>query len=81
MRRVGGLRPPRPGEVLSTGPAGAKLDVTFLLPLAAGNFIYVAASDLIPEVNRPRDLRHGALHLAFFLAGALALHLLAVREH
>jgi zinc and cadmium transporter len=60
--------------------ASFKLDVTFLLPLAAGNFIYIAASDLVPEVNRPRDLRHGALHLAFFLAGALALCLLAVRE-
>jgi zinc and cadmium transporter len=60
--------------------ASFKADVTFLLPLAAGNFIYIAASDLVPEVNRPRDLRHGAAHLGFFLAGALILYLLAARE-
>jgi len=60
--------------------ASFKADVLFLLPLAAGNFIYIAASDLVPEVNKPRNLRHGAVHLGFFLAGALALYLLAVRE-
>jgi zinc and cadmium transporter len=57
--------------------ASFKADVTFLLPLAAGNFIYIAASDLVPEVNKPRDLRHGAVHLACFLGGALVLYLLA----
>jgi zinc and cadmium transporter len=57
--------------------ASFRMDVTFLLPLAAGNFIYIAASDLIPEVNRPRDLARGAVHLGFFLTGVLALRLLA----
>lgn len=60
--------------------ASFKADVTFLLPLAAGNFIYIAASDLVPEVNKPRDLWHGAVHLACFLGGALVLYLLAVGE-
>jgi hypothetical protein len=41
--------------------------------------MYIAASDLVPEVNKPRDLRRGAAHLAFFLAGASALYLLALR--
>lgn len=59
--------------------ASFKVDVTFLLPLAAGNFIYIAASDLIPEVNKPRQVRHGAVHLGFFLAGVLMLYLLALR--
>jgi zinc and cadmium transporter len=31
--------------------ASLKTDVTFLLPFAAGNFIYIAAADLIPEIK------------------------------
>jgi zinc and cadmium transporter len=57
--------------------ASSRIDVTFLLPLAAGNFVYIAASDLVPEVNRPRELRSGAVHLGCFLVGALSLYLLA----
>ncbi len=56
--------------------ASFRMDVTFLLPLAAGNFVYIAASDLVPEVNKPRNLRHGLEHLGFFLTGALLLYLL-----
>lgn len=44
-------------------------DVDFLLPLAAGNFLYIAASDLVPEVNRNDTVRHNLLHLASFAAG------------
>jgi zinc and cadmium transporter len=51
--------------------------VSFLLPFAAGNFIYIAAADLIPEVKHPVRLAHNLLHLACFAAG-LAL-LLGVR--
>jgi len=61
--------------------ASFRLDVAFLLPLAAGNFLYIAASDLVPEVNKPRNLGHGAGHFLFFLAGATALYLLALRGH
>jgi zinc and cadmium transporter len=59
--------------------ASATLDVTFLLPLAAGNFIYIAASDLVPEVNKQRTLARGALHFGCFLAGLAVLYLLAPR--
>jgi len=52
-------------------------DVAFLLPFAAGNFIYIAASDLIPEVKHEENLKLAAMHFVSFLAG-LAL-LLAVR--
>ncbi len=52
-------------------------DVAFLLPFAAGNFIYIAAADLIPEVKHHVSLRQSALHFVFFATG-LAL-LLAVR--
>jgi zinc and cadmium transporter len=57
--------------------ASFEMDVGFLLPFAAGNFIYIAASDLVPEVNKQRDLRRSAIHFACFLAGAAVLYLLA----
>lgn len=44
-------------------------DVTFLLSFAAGNFIYIAASDLIPEVKHDRRLRNNLIHFAAFVGG------------
>jgi len=55
-------------------------DVSFLLPLAAGNFIYIAASDLVPQVNRHRRLQAAATHFACFLAGLLLLGGLAALD-
>ena len=46
-----------------------RLDVSFLVPFAAGNFIYIGASDLIPEVKAHADLRANLAHLAAFAAG------------
>lgn len=48
--------------------ASFALDVTFLLPFAAGNFIYIAASDLVPELNKYRSLPSNLLHFAIFAA-------------
>jgi zinc and cadmium transporter len=57
--------------------ASFRLDVSFLLPLAAGNFIYIAAADLIPEVKSHADPFANAVHFGAFAAG-LAL-MFAVR--
>ncbi|CAN5760902.1 hypothetical protein BH24GEM1_BH24GEM1_12610 [soil metagenome] len=54
------------------------MDVSFLLPFAAGNFLYIAASDLVPEVKRDRDLRVNLLHFACLVAGMALLYLLRV---
>jgi zinc and cadmium transporter len=51
----------------------ADFDVTFLLSFAAGNFIYIAASDLIPEVKHDRRLRNNLVHFAAFAAGILVI--------
>lgn len=45
------------------------LDISFLIPLAAGNFLYIAASDLVPEVTKHRDGPANVLHFACFGAG------------
>jgi zinc and cadmium transporter len=57
-----------PGGLLAYALAG-EFDITLLLSFAAGNFIYIAASDLIPEVKHDRLLRNNLIHFAAFLAG------------
>lgn len=52
-------------------------ETTFLIPFAAGNFLYIGAADLIPEVKGHRKLGVNLVHLAAFALG-LAL-LLALR--
>jgi len=41
----------------------------YLLPFAAGNFIYIAASDLIPEIKHRENLKKSLLHFVVFLCG------------
>lgn len=43
--------------------------ILYLLPFAAGNFIYIAAADLIPEIKHRTDLRWSIIHFCVFLAG------------
>jgi zinc and cadmium transporter len=43
--------------------------VVYLLPFAAGNFIYIAAADLIPEIKHGVSLRRSIIHFFVFLAG------------
>jgi len=49
--------------------ASARLDVSFLVPFAAGNFIYIGASDLIPEVKSHAALSANIVHFAAFAGG------------
>jgi zinc and cadmium transporter len=56
--------------------ASAQLDVGFLIPFAAGNFIYIGASDLVPEVNKHGNLTTNALLFLCFVAGLALLWLM-----
>lgn len=40
-----------------------------VLPLTAGTFIYIAASDLVPELHKVSDPRKSLFQLAFMLVG------------
>jgi zinc transporter ZupT len=51
----------------------AEFDITFLLSFAAGNFIYIAASDLIPEVKHHRLLHNTIVHFGAFVGGILVI--------
>jgi zinc and cadmium transporter len=48
----------------------------FLLPFAAGGFIYIAASDLIPELHKQKDLKISNLSLLFFILGVAFMFLI-----
>lgn len=58
-----------------------RFDVTWLVPLAAGNFLYIGASDLIPEVNKGHSSSTGIVHFACFLVGVGGLYALARLGH
>jgi len=47
--------------------------IYFLIPFAAGNFIYIGASDLIPEVNKHESFLRNILHFCCFSIGILLL--------
>lgn len=42
---------------------------SIILPLTAGGFIYIATSDLIPELHKESDLKRSTLAFAAFLCG------------
>jgi len=46
---------------------------TVLLPFAAGSFIYIASSDLIPEIKGDEDVRRPFAYFLVFLAGILLM--------
>ena len=55
----------------------ARLDVSFLVPFAAGNFIYIAAADLVPQFVKQEAWK--ATLVNFLALGAGMLLLLGVR--
>lgn len=56
------------GGILVWALAG-ELEIIYLLPFAAGNFIYIAASDLIPEIKHCDIIKKNILHILSFLLG------------
>ena len=50
-----------------------QIEIEFLVPFAAGNFIYIGASDLVPEVNKHSDIGANVIHFGSFVAGIALL--------
>lgn len=48
-------------------------DVVYLLPIAAGGFIYIAIADLIPEIFKEKNWVRIVVNLIGIIAGLLAL--------
>ncbi len=57
------------------------IDLRYVIPFSAGNFIYIAASDLIPQVNKWHGMRKNSLQFMAFLAGLALLLFIADHNH
>jgi zinc and cadmium transporter len=51
-----------------------------MLPLAAGGFIYIAGSDLVPELNKEIELSKSLVQLAAIATGVGLMLLLSLVE-
>lgn len=60
--------------------AAAELSAAWLLPVAAGGFIYIAASDLIPELHKTKEADHSLVQLFAVALGVLAMVALTFLE-
>lgn len=47
--------------------------VPFILPFAAGGFIYIGASDLIPQLHNEKSVKKSLLSFALFAVGVLLM--------
>src|SRR3990172_512457 len=54
--------------------------IIWLVPLAAGGFIYIAMSDLMPELNKTKNIKQSILQLVAVLVGITAMLLLLAVE-
>ena len=64
------------GGLLAYGFAG-QVDVAVLVPFAAGNFIYIALADLIPEITTAPAPQQKIMHTLSFAAGLALLWAIA----
>jgi len=56
--------------------------IVFILPFAAGGFIYLAGSDLIPELHRESSVRKSLIQLTAILAGLILMFFISLNhEH
>ncbi|OGF99970.1 hypothetical protein A2Y99_01440 [Candidatus Gottesmanbacteria bacterium RBG_13_37_7] len=49
--------------------------ISYLLPFAAGGFIYIAASDLMPEIRKEESLKKSLISFGVFLIGVIIMFL------
>jgi len=52
-----------------------------LLPIAAGNFLYIAASDLVPELHKESHFKNAILQIVAMFAGIVLLYTLTLGGH
>lgn len=53
------------------------MDISLLIPFAAGNFLYIAASGLIPEIKQHTQLGHALINFAVFVTGLMSVYFAA----
>ncbi len=58
-----------PAGSLVTYALSLNINTDFLIAFAAGNFLYIGASDLVPEVNKSRTISENIVHFLSFSSG------------
>lgn len=58
-----------------------RFSVSGLVLFGAGNFLYIAASDLVPEIKAHPSLRVAALHFGCFALGLISMLVIAYGFH
>ncbi|MFH1744625.1 MAG: ZIP family metal transporter [bacterium] len=53
----------------------------YLLPFAAGGFVYISASDLMPEIRKETDLKKSLGLFTIFIFGIILMYLLKIISH
>ena len=65
--------------VLALGDMTERI-VAWILPFAAGSLLYIAMSDLVPELHKRRGLRQTAIEIIWISVGILAMFALRTLE-
>jgi len=52
----------------------------WFLPIAAGGFIYIAVADLIPELQKTKEIKYSILQLLTVVIGVLMMFALTYLE-
>lgn len=52
----------------------------WILPLAAGGFVYIAVADLIPELQKTKGIKHSIAQVASVIVGVFAMVVLTLLE-
>ena len=55
--------------------------ITYLLPIAAGGFIYIAASDLMPEIRKESNFKKSIASFGIFLLGIIIMFAVKFLDH
>jgi zinc and cadmium transporter len=64
------------GAVVGYFISSAANFMPILLAVAAGGFIYISASDLVPELHKEADMKKSFLYFVLFIAGILFMWLI-----
>jgi zinc and cadmium transporter len=54
--------------------------LTYLIPFAAGGFIYISASDLMPEIRKETSLKKSLISFGIFTVGILIMYFTSLLE-
>ncbi len=69
------------GLLIALAFGGTGETFTFwILPIAAGGFIYIAVADLIPELHKTKKIQHSVFQIFAVIVGILAMIALAYLE-